>query len=464
MSTTLPAFKQADIATSQFNYSILLNDLNSNDRSFLKRLIRKYGAENYGMWQLLMGQTATYDMTENKQFYHYEKRQLHSSVSVKTTVTGTGAGNTITCVLDTDSYNADGTAPARVWEEVEVGSTGLVCQISAVPVKTANAWQITLKPLNTTDSIHSINSANLLANETLNFRGRMDAGEGSDRGDGLAPQYDKIYNTTTEHRDDFTSSDFALIEKQEVELVDGVQYYWPLALEDMNKRFMNNMFFKILEANGANNLGNGTYGTTGVQARVSAGGSTIEYSAGNPQLSDFQTMGRALNFFGSPGEYHMLQDFYTKQSNTNMLFTTFKNTFNAVSWKSVGGSAEAGAAYGFDSFRDSNISYHMTVNPMYNIEMVYKRIPAATLGDFYRFYSLLIPQKVNQDPKSGESMPSFQIVFQKNPVDGNRIYTWEWGGAANQNKNGKLEKTCSESSYFGVRTIAPNQFAIFRGV
>ena len=465
MANTYPSFSQSGFATSQFGYPVLLNDLNSNDRSFLKKLIRKYGSENYGLWQMLMGQTATYEMTDNKQFYHYEKRQLHPSVSVLANVAGTGAGNTITFTVGSDSYYIDGTSAPRVGEEVEIVSSGKIAQISAVPSTTANAWTVTLKPLNTTDTVNSAGSTGLTAGDIIAFRGRLDVGEASTLGNGIAPVYDKIFNQTTEHRDDFTSSDFALIEKQEVMTVDGQQYYWPLALDDMNRRFMNNMFWKILEANGANNLGNGTYGTIGVQPRVSQYGSTIQFQQGNPQLSDFQTLGRALNFFGAHGEYHMLNDFYTKQTTSNMLFTLFKNTFNACTYESVGATKEAAAAYGFDTFRDSNITYHMYQNPMYNVEMVYKRIPSASLGDFYRYYSLLIPQRINQDPKMGESYPSFQIVFQTTTAfSNNRIYTWAYGGAAQENKTGTLNKTYSMQSYYGVRVIAANQFALFTGV
>lgn len=463
-STTGPTYTPSGFATSQFSYPTLLNNLNSNDRSFLKSLIRKYGTENYGLWQLLMGQTATYEMTDNKQFYHYEKRELHSSLTVLSTVANTGAGNPITFVVGSDSYWTDGTCAARVGETAIIESSGIAVQISAIPVTTANAWQVTLKPLNSTDTIASVGGANLIAGELISFRGRMDVGEASTIGAGLAPVYDKIYNTTTEQRDDFTASDFALIEKQEVITVNGQTYYWPLALDDMNKRFMNNMFWKVMEANGANNLANGTFGTIGVQPRVAALGSTVSYQAGNPQVSDFQTLGRQLNFFGSPGEYHMLYDFYSKQSISNTLFTTFKQTFLDVSWESVGGSKEAAVAYGFDTYRDSNITYHMSLNPMYNPEMIMKRIPNASLMSIYRNYAIAIPQRINQDPKNGESYPSFQVVFQKSPVDGNRIYTWETGGAAMANKTTTLNRTCSMSSYFGVRVIAPVQFSLFKGV
>ena len=470
--TSYPAFTPSGFATSQFSYPVLLNDLNSNDRSFLKDLIRKYGAENYGLWQLLMGKTATYQMTDNKQFYHYEKRELHSSLTVANTVSTGTPGASYTFTVAADSYYVNGACAARVNETGVLASNQSVpLYISAVPSTTANAWTVTITPENTGDVVSSAGAAGagqILAGDAFLFRGIMDIGEASTTSQGLAPVYDKIFNTTTEHRDDFTMTDFSLIEKQEVVLADGRQYYKYLAQDDMNRRYMNNMFFKVMEANGASNRSaNGTFGTIGVQPRVQAGGSIVQYVAGNPTISDFHTLGRALNFFGAPGEYHMLMDFYSKQSLSDLLFTTYKNTFLAASYESFdGGGKEAAAAYGFDSYKEDNITYHFIINPMYNAEMVYKRTVQASTGDSYRNYSLLIPQRINQDPKmQSVTYPSFQIVWQTDPnMMNQRIYTWDYGGAATQNKTGQLNATVSMSSYFGVRCLAVNQYAIFQGI
>lgn len=464
-----PTFATMGSSTSQFNYPILFNDLNSNDRSFLKDLIRKYGAENYGLWNLLMGRTGEYVETMNKQYYHYEKRELQASLSVKNTVAATGAGNTITFVVDNavGNYYVDGTCPARIGEEVRITSSGVLCYISAIPVTTANAWQVTLACNNTTDVIASIGGVSLLAGELIEFRGRINAGEASTTGTGLYPVYDKIYNTTTEQRDDFTVTDFAMIEKQEVYTINGQQYYMPLAIDDMNRRFMNEMFWAVLESNGANNISNGTYGTIGVQPRVATSGSTIYYQGGNPQISDFQTLSRALNFYGSPGDYHLLFDFYSKQSISNTLFTTFKNTFNDVAWEnvnysSVGGSKEASVAYGFDFYRDNNINYFMSLNPLYNPEMILKRPTLSSLPSFYQNYGLCIPQRINQDVNQPETTyPAFQIVFQM--LEGMRLKTWEYGGMADRNQTGTLNKTFSMFSIWGVRVIGANQYAQFIG-
>lgn len=94
--------------------------------------------------------------------------------------------------------------------------------------------------------------------------------------------------------------------------------------------------------------------------------------------------------------------------------------------------------------------------------MILKRAPLSSLPSFYQNYSLCIPQHINQNPKDpAETWPSFQIVFQY--LKGNRVYTWDYGGMADQNKTGTLNYTCSMESIFGVRTIAANQYAIFKG-
>lgn len=462
MANTSPQFTQSSFATGALNYPVLLNDLNSNYRSFTKSLIRKYGNENYALIQMALGNSVDIDFSDNKQFYHYEKRQLHSSVSVAADVARTGPGASITLTVGSDSYYEGGNkSPIRVFETVLIVSSGQFAQITAINQSVAGAHTFTLTPLNTADNLSSAGSTSILATEVIAFRGATNVGEASSKIAGMAPVYDKIFNTTTEHRDDFNVTDVASIEKQEVVLgKNGQQYYTDLALDDLNMRYLNDGFFKCMEGVSVNNIAN-TFGTIGVIPRVKANGSTVQYAAGAPTIADFHTLSRNLNYFGSAGEYHMLQDMLSKQAISDLLFTTYKNTFNAASYESVGGSKEASAAYGFDTLRIDNITYHLFSNPMFNTTQVYKR--ATPIGDAYKYFSLLIPQRVNQDPKMGTSYPSFQLVFQKTK-NGDRIQTWETGGMANANKTDKAERNIHMLSYPGVRVFAANQYAIFQGV
>lgn len=274
----------------------------------------------------------------------------------------------------------------------------------------------------------------------------------------MSPILDKITNTTTEHRDDFTITDRADLEKNEVDFGNGNFYYYYLAQDDMNRRYMNNAFFKIMEGVAVDNLTNGTSGTVGVIPRVQANGTTIQYTSGSMDLDAIHSLTRSLNFYGGTGEYHFLQDIYQRQETNDLLFGQYQN--GAISYGSVGGSQEAAVSYGFSSFMIDGYTFHFFLNNMFSPEAVYHINPGALVPE-KRNYGLLIPQKINSDAKTGKQFPSFQIIFQE--VNGQRILTTETGMLAPQNKTTTANKTITMLSYPGARVFAANQYAIFDG-
>ena len=461
MANTYPSTPTpSGVALSSANRT-LLNNLNIFDRSFEKNLVRIYGAENYAIVQMALGNSVMEAKSDNRQFYHYEKRGLHQAVTVNAQITAPAAGAAVTVTLGSGSYYSSGTqSPIRVGEVVRVMTSGIEGQVTAVNKNTANAHTATITPLRAADAFVSAGSANLLAGEYLLLRGAVNIGEQSTVLDGISPLLDKITNTTTEHRDDFTITDRADIEKNEVDFGNGQFYYYYLAMDDMNKRYMNQAFFKIMEGVAVDNLSNGTVGTLGVIPRVSAAGSTIQYSASSgPTIANIHTLTRTLNFYGGAGEYHFLQDIYQRQAVNDLLFGSYNN--GAIRYASVGGSEEASVSYGFNSFSIDGYTFHFFLNNMFSPEAVYQINPGAQVPE-KRNYGLLIPQKINNDAKTGKQFPSFQIVFQE--VNGQRVLTTETGMLAPANKTTTANKTITMLSYPGVRTFAANQYAIFQGV
>lgn len=468
MANTLPTFAQSGIATSAVNRT-LLNNLNIFDRSFEKQLVRIYGNENYALVQMALGNSVMEAKSDNRTFYHYEKRGLHSVVGVKAQVTGPSAGATVTVSIGSssgstyanDPYYYNSTIPLRVGEVVRIMTSGIEGQVVAVSNSSYPATA-DIRPVRAADAFVSAGSANLLATDFLLLRGAVNIGENSSKLNGIAPILDKITNTTTEHRDDFTITDRADIEKNEVDFGNGQHYYYYLAMDDMNKRYMNNAFFKIMEGVAVDNLGSygGSVGTLGVIPRVAAGGSTIQYTASTgPTIANIHTLTRTLNFYGSPGEYHFLQDIYQRQAVNDLLFGSYNN--GAIRYASVGGSEEASVSYGFNSFSIDGFTFHFYLNNMFSPEAVYNFNPGSAVPE-KRNYGVLIPQKINSDAKTGKQFPSFQIVFQE--VNGQRVLTTETGMLAPSNKTTDAQKTISMLSYPGVRTFAANQYAIFQGV
>lgn len=464
MANTYPTYSQGAISSQAANRS-LLNDLNIFDRSFEKNLVRKYGAENYAIVQMALGNSVVEARTDNRQFYHYEKRGLHQAVSVKTAVVAPTAGNNITVTIGTaagTSFSDDpnyysSQLPLRAGEVVRIMTSGIEGQVVSV---STGSYPLTavIRPLVSTQALVSAGSANLLAGDYLLLRGAVNVGEQSTVLNGMSPILDKIYNTTTEHRDDFTITDRADLEKNEVDFGNGNFYYYYLAQDDMNRRYMNNAFFKIMEGVAVDNLTNGTVGTTGVIPRVAANGTTIQYTSGSMGLSDIHSVTRSLNFYGGSGEYHFLQDIYQRQEMNDLLFGKYAN--GAISYGSVGGSQEAAVSYGFSSFMIDGYTFHFFLNNMFSPEAVYHISPGALTPE-KRNYGLLIPQKINSDAKTGKQFPSFQIVFQE--VNGQRILTTETGMLAPQNKTTTANKTITMLSYPGVRVFSANQYVIFDG-
>lgn len=470
MPNTFPAYSQGAISSASTNRQ-LLNDLNIFDRSFEKNLVRKYGAENYAIVQMALGNSVMEAKSDNRLFYHYEKRGLHQAVSVKAAVVAPAAGANVTVTIGSSSATTfandpsyySSSLPLRPGEVVRIMTSGIEGQVVSV---STGAYPLTavIRPLVASQAFVSAGSANLLASDFLMLRGAVNIGEGSTVLNGMSPILDKIENTTTEHRDDFTITDRAAIEKNEVDFGNGNQYYYYLAQDDMNRRYMNNAFFKIMEGVAVDNI-TGTVGTTGVIPRIAANGTTIQYTSGQfggvsgTDMSNMQAITRSLNFYGGSGEYHFLQDIFQRQDVSNLLFGKYNN--GAISYGSVGGSQEAAVSYGFSSFMIDGYTFHFYLNNMFSPESVYHINPGALVPE-KRNYGVLIPQKINSDAKTGKQFPSFQIVFQE--VNGQRILTTETGMLAPQNKTTTANKTISMLSYPGVRTFAANQYCIVEGV
>lgn len=465
MASTFPAQTQGSVALPQSNRT-LLNALNIFDRSFEKNLVRIYGQENYAIVQMALGNTVMETTSDNRLFYHYEKRGLHSALKVASNVTGQTAGAEFTVTVDPTSI-INQQMPARVGEVLRLMTSGVECQITATINGAASGSsnsgltynQFKAKPLQAAGVVVSSGQASTVsAGDYFLLRGAVNIGEQSTVLDSLNPYLDKITNTTTEHRDDFTITDRADIEKNEVDFGNGNYGYYYLGQHDMEKRYMNNAFFKIMEGVAVDNI-SGTVGTTGVIPRVAANGSTIQYSAGSAGLNDIHALTRTLNFYGGAGEYHWLQDIYQKQEIGDVLFKNYTN--GAINYGSVGESAEAAVSYGFKSFSIDGFTFHFYLNNMFSPEAVYQIAPGSLVPE-KRNYGLLIPQKINSDAKSGKQFPSFQIVFQQ--VNGQRILTTETGMLAPQNKTTTANKTLTYVSYPGTRVFAANQYIIFKGV
>jgi len=440
----------------------LVNDLNVVIPDYIPQLLSKYGTENYALLMEMLGKTVVQAKTDTQTFKHFEKRSSFASFQNNATVTGISAGADVTVTVKNNSntYTSSGTqSPIRVGEVVEIASSGKKGKITAVNKSVNNAHTATITPLDSTVAFTSASeSSRLLADDTLLFRGNINAGEASTEMEGLSPELDVVENTTTEIRDDFPITDRGMMEKTQVDF-GGSFYYYKLGQRELNKRFLASIDYVIMEGCDADNLGNGSVGTTGVITRAAAAGGTCSYNSGTGlDISNCHEIARSLDFNGAEGECHWLQDIYQRQDFNDAIFNEYNN--GAIRYASVGGKEEAAVSYGFKSLHIDGYSFHLYRYKNFSPEAQYHVSLSQT--PLRRNFGIVIPQGVHVDAKNGQTYPSFQIVYQE-AKPGVKINTWEWGGMADQNRNGDAKLTLSQIAYVGARVFAANQFVTVRG-
>lgn len=444
----------------------LFNDMNIIIPDLIPELFDRYGAENYGMLMEFMGpiggvmRSVTEKVTsKTRLFDHYEKGRLLPSGVVNADVASATAGLSITIRLKSTSLTNSGTESGfREGDIGFIGSTGVKFQVGTV-TRTANAFDVVLKPVNTAQGLASAGSASTcLADETLLLVGNQAAGEGSDKMKGLNTLIYKIENSTTEIRDDYPITDVAMMNSTPIDFGGGNYSYYKLAQTDFNKRFMYTVENAVLEGIDADNLGSSTVGTDGSIPTVEANGSTVEYQVGNMNIGDVQALVRVWQNNGGPKEYHVIHETNQQDDVDNFLFDKYNH--GALSYGSVGGSEAASVMYGFKSVNVKGTMIHFWVYRNFSVPATYGLTPV--LGYKKQNYGFGIPQGVTPDAADGTLRPNMQWVYQE-PTPGVRFHTWETGGMAKSNKTTVANLVLSQICYVGGRTIAPQQFAIFKG-
>jgi hypothetical protein len=446
--------------------TLLFNDMNIIRPDLIEELYDRYGAENYSMLLEFMGEIggAMRSVTDTgtsstRQFLHYEKGRILSSGTVNANVTGATAGASITITLAAGSYTQSGTESG--FRENEIGyiaTTGVKFQIGTV-TRTTNAFTVVLRPVNTGETLASLGQASTcLAGEALLLVGNQAAGEASDKMSSMNTLIYKITNNTTEIRDDYPITDVAKMNSTPINFGGGVYSYYKLGQTDMNKRFMYYVENAVIEGVNANNLTNGTIGTTGVIPTVTASAPEIDYTIGSMGIGDLQALARSFQYNGGTPEYHILQETNQQDDVDTLLFG--KYNAGAINYASVGGNERASVSYGFKSFNVKGTNLHFWVYKNFSPQTLYGLNP--TLGYARSNFGLCIPQGVTPDAKSGTLQPNLQFVYQE-VTPGMRFHTYESGGLAAQNKTTVMNLILTQICYVGARTKAPQQFGIFKG-
>jgi hypothetical protein len=449
----------------------LVSDLQLLTPQFYNKYTEKYGDEDFTIWLSTFGGMKE---VKNRDYFWFENRgKLMVAVTSLNAVVAPAAGATVTCTLSSvDHYNAGTQTPLRVGETVRVASSNIEGVILTIPDTTANAFQFTVRPKQSTQAFVSAGSANLLAGEILIFGGNTDVGEASDSVNPLIHLDKKYTNTITEIRDSFSATDLA--EMTEVYYSSGVSGEAPAGgglagpslftlkgLYKTNQRFKNNIEFKLMRGDVQNNTGLNTttsVGSQGILPKITADGETVTYTPGTLDIAKLHEITRVMDVNGCAKENMWLQDIYQRQNFSDGIFAAFPA--GAWVWGQNEKSQEAAIAYGVQSILIDGYLFKVKKYSPFNTEVTTGKTPTT---DFYRNYGVICPQGTSRDAKTGESYNNIDIMYQQPPkggTTGNAIRVWRYGGGSENPTSGKMEDKVDMITYRGSRVTAASQFIV----
>lgn len=441
----------------------IFNDLNFVIPDYIPGLIAKYGNSSYMLASEILGNSNIEQVnTSTNTFSHFEKGRPYGSGIVASTVASGAAGAAVSVTLKSpDSYNngATGTqSPFLLLQTVKVRSNGRKYKVTNI-TRTTGAFVVELTPMGNY-TVATGNGATINAGEGLETFGNQLAGESSDS---QGTQQQKLYrydNTATVLRASVKASDLSGMNKTQIDFGGGNNYLPYLAVKTMNEQMMMNIEDAVMEGVPYSNI-TGTTGTVGVLPDVTARGSEVDYVSGNFAIGDFQNFTNVLDANGGPREYHFLQDLLQRQDINNLLFGIYRN--GAISYGSVGYSAEAAVSYGFKSFSTDTFDFHFHRYKGFTAQAVFGYVP--TQGDYRANFGFGVPQGMTQDAKNNETRPYLQWCYQQNPdiPTSQRIYSWDLG-YTKATKTTEASNKYEEISYVGSRVTAAEQFSILRGL
>lgn len=448
---------------------------------FYKQFVHNFGEQNFTTWLSTFGGM---ELVEGRDWFHFEDQgKLMSAVTNKTAVAAPAPGATVTIALATNDHYNNGTQSAiRVGETVRLASNGVEGKVLSVNKSTPGNHTATIRPLKAGVAFASAGgSGNLLVNEIIKLGSNTEAGEASVNIDPQLPIDVRISNTTTEIRDDWKATDRSEMEKiwydyqedggfMSAGIKRGKQgAYTYRGLVMANKRFLNNVDFKLLYGGKQDNTGLniGSVGTKGLVPEIVARGNAATYALGSLNLAKIHAITAQMDVNGNPSQNQWLMDIFQRQEIDDTLFAQYPA--GAYVWGSDSASEEASVAYGFDSFKIDNYMLQLKKYAGFNTEVTHGKTPDV---DQYRNFGIIMPQgTVNTKSNNGgvtkqSKLKNVQVMYQE-PIGGgtiaNGVKIWQYGGAAEENLTPTMDHTVSMICYKGIRLAGAQQFFTVSG-
>lgn len=448
---------------------------------YWKEFVNKFGEQNFTTWLSTFGGL---EEVEGREFFHFEDvGKLMAAVTNKTAVVAPAAGATVTITIAVnDHYNVGTMSPIRVGETVRLASSGIEGKVLTINKSVANAHTMTVRPLKSTQAFVSAGSLDLLANEIIKLGSNTEAGEASTNIDPQMPIDERITNTTTEIRDDWNATDRAEMEQIFYDYQNdggfgsagiargkqGAYTYRGMVLA--NRRFLNNVDFKLLFGGQQTNTGlnAGTVGTKGLVPEIVARGNAVTYSLGSLGISKLHAITAQMDVNGNGAQAMWLMDIFQRQEFDDTLFAQYPA--GAYVWGSGSASEAASVAYGFDNFKIDNYMLQLKKYAGFNTEVTHGKTPDV---DQYRNFGIIMPQGEVNNAKYGNGgnvkrgrIKNIQVMYQP-PMGGgtiaNGVKVWQYGGAAPDNLTATMQHTVSMITYKGIRCANMQQFFTVSG-
>lgn len=464
-------FSPSVISLPAANYE-LISDLNLLAPHYWKYFVQKYGDQNYTTW---LSTWAGMESVEGREFFHFESLgKRMAAVTNKTAVNAPAAGATVTVAIATDDHWDSGTkSPIRVGETVALASNGIEGKVLTVNKTVDSAHTMTVRPLRADQAFASAGSANLLVGEIIKLRSNTEAGEASSNIDPQMPIDERITNTTTEIRDDWTATDRAEMEAIFYDYTDDGSFgsagiargkqgaYTYRGLVEANKRYLNNVDLKLFFGGIQTNTGlnAGTVGTKGLVPEIVSRGTAVTYSLGSLNLGAIQAITAQMDVQGNPVMNQWLMDIFQRQEIDNTLFAQYPA--GAFVWGQGTASQEASVGYGFQNFNIDGYMLQLKKQNIFNTEVLYGKTPNV---DQYRNFGIIIPQGTVGN--RGKRIPNVTVMYQE-PMGGgtisNGVKVWEYGGASPAANSATMIDTVSMICYKAIRASGLNQFFTVSG-
>jgi hypothetical protein len=424
----------------------LISDYGILHREVYPKYIEKYGSQNFVLDMEIMGKKSE---TPNRDFYHWRsKGRLHQAIQIAANVADPGAGNAVQLTLAAAYHTQGGTAsPLRVGEVLEINASAIQGQIISVDKSVNSAHKFTIVPIDILADFHPTTTDELL------LRGNIYAGEASDKMDTLNIDIEKITGSTTEIREDFATTDRALLEELEIE-IDGGKGYKYLAMDVVNRRFHNQEDWALVFGQKVTNgvITSGSVGTQGLMKTIDTGGQKVSYATGSFGLSVFDDITRATDIAGGASEYLWLCDTNQRIDINNAFFNSPALQGGGVVYGSFSGDSELALKMGYKSYDVNGQSFHFKKYDALNSTSVYGVAPG-----YYNNTGWLIPMDKGVDAKTQEQVDSLSVRFHN--VDGSGEVLMAENGLLSKKRNGtKAELQLTMLAYKGLQVFNEQRF------